>query len=79
MFLWILSTAQPQGSSALQNANGLNKIDQFQMNSTNLSHHVPNGNPGVSVQDLAATRIQTAFRAYRVSLSGDYIKCFYVF
>lgn len=70
-------SVQPQGSSGLQYANGLNQKKKFQMNSTNLSHHVPNGNPGI--QDLAATKIQTAFRAYRVSLSGGYIKCYYTF
>ncbi|XP_074362121.1 protein IQ-DOMAIN 9-like isoform X2 [Apium graveolens] len=58
-----------KGSSAPQNANGLNK-NYDQTNSTNISHHVSNGNPGIPTEDLAATRIQSAFRAYRVEWSN---------
>ncbi|KAK1378642.1 Protein IQ-DOMAIN 1 [Heracleum sosnowskyi] len=57
-----------KGSSLLQNANGLTKNDP------NLSHHAPNGIPGISVQDLAATRIQTAFRAYRARKTRRQLK-----
>ncbi|WOH11906.1 hypothetical protein DCAR_0831402 [Daucus carota subsp. sativus] len=52
-----------KGSSVPQYTNRSNKNDQFQFKSTN-SHHVPDGDAGISVEDLAATRIQSAFRAY---------------
>ncbi|KAK1382198.1 Protein IQ-DOMAIN 1 [Heracleum sosnowskyi] len=63
-----------KGSSAPQNANGLNKNHHLQTNSTNISHHVANGNPGIPSEDLAATRIQSAFRAYRARKTRRQLK-----
>ncbi|XP_074357102.1 protein IQ-DOMAIN 9-like [Apium graveolens] len=62
-----------KGSSAPQNANGLNK-NYDQTNSTNISHHVSNGNPGIPTEDLAATRIQSAFRAHRARKTRHQLK-----
>ena len=71
-FLLTIFLAKPQGSSAPQNANGINQNHHLQTMSTNVSHHVCSGNPGIRIEDLAATRIQSAFRAYRVSFGASY-------